>query len=455
MEEQAHGDREGEGAAATDKNCEALYTAVTADDLATLQQLLAEGTNADMFYDNDQSILHIACGKGRTECVKLLLDAGAMPDIHDKWGQTPLHYCICVQYLDTAMVLFDHLGEKASDIVNNQDSSGKSPLHSAAESGSMEAIELLLKYGADVNVRNFDGVTPLMVLAESYGRSNTIQAMQTLLAAGALIDIADYRSRRSALQRAAVAKNMSAVELLISTGAEVDSLDITRRTPLTNLMWDHVRNKQGTCHIDSDVMTIIVLLTQAGANLDLAVCEYSNPLVTAAFLQAAQLLSFFLDQGARPNVTFRSGVTPLLIATSKKDMECVKVLLKHNCCMTTKGKVYRKRLGMEYTFDPIEMALDDGSYHLVKLFLSAGYPATSFSSQLRERIKTDSAESNSMLSKELQQWLLSRISHPASLWELAVFSIRHILGQCLHKVVPVLPLPSKVKDSILLTHLLT
>ena len=59
---------------------------------------------------------------------------------------------------------------------------------------------------------------------------------------------------------------------------------------------------QGVCHIDSDVMTIIVLLTQAGANLDLSVCEYSNPLVTASFLQALPLVRFFLDQGAEPNI---------------------------------------------------------------------------------------------------------------------------------------------------------
>ena len=78
----------------------------------------------------------------------------------------------------------------------------------------------------------------------------------------------------------------------------------------------------------------------------------------------------------------RSGVTPLLIATSKKDAECVKLLLKYNCCMTTKGKVFRKRLNMEFTFDPIEMALDDGSFHLLQVFLAAGYPTSSIRSQV-------------------------------------------------------------------------
>ena len=42
-------------------------------------------------------------------------------------------------------------------------------------------------------------------------------------------------------------RNVAAVEVLLSAGAEVDSLDITRRTALTNLMWDHVRNRQVVC----------------------------------------------------------------------------------------------------------------------------------------------------------------------------------------------------------------
>lgn len=68
-------DNQGKSSAAMENNSEALYSAVSADDLVLLQRLLSEGANADMFYDDDhnissKSILHIACGKGRTECVK-------------------------------------------------------------------------------------------------------------------------------------------------------------------------------------------------------------------------------------------------------------------------------------------------------------------------------------------------------------------------------------------------
>jgi hypothetical protein len=54
----------------------------------------------------------------------------------------------------------------------------------------------------------------------------------------------------------------------------------------------------------------------------------------------------------------------------------VRVLLTHNCSMTAKGLVFRKRLDREFTFDPYEMAVDDGSLELARLFLAAGYPAS-------------------------------------------------------------------------------
>jgi ankyrin repeat protein len=62
-------------AAARENNLEALFNAVSEDDVSTLERLLDEGADPDTFYDDDhnissKSILHIACGKGRTDCVK-------------------------------------------------------------------------------------------------------------------------------------------------------------------------------------------------------------------------------------------------------------------------------------------------------------------------------------------------------------------------------------------------
>jgi hypothetical protein len=49
-------------------------------------------------------------------------------------------------------------------------------------------------------------------------------------------------------------------------------------------------------------MTIIVLLQQMGADLNMNTSEYSNPLMVATLLKSAKLVEYFLSCGADPNV---------------------------------------------------------------------------------------------------------------------------------------------------------
>jgi ankyrin repeat protein len=61
--------------------------------------------------------------------------------------------------------------------------------------------------------------------------------------------------------------------------------------------------REGQCSIGDDVMAMVVLLIDSGTDLNMKVCEYSNPLIVASFLQAEPLVKYFLDSGANPNVT--------------------------------------------------------------------------------------------------------------------------------------------------------
>ena len=66
--------------------------------------------------------------------------------------------------------------EKVS--VNAQDEHGYSPMHAAASYSSLTIIEYLVSHGADVNIRDEDGDTPLLV-------SETPEVFEALVAAGA------------------------------------------------------------------------------------------------------------------------------------------------------------------------------------------------------------------------------------------------------------------------------
>lgn len=74
--------------------------------------------------------------------------------------------------------------------VNVSDARGSTPLMHAAAIGSLEAMKILLKAGADVNVRSKLGRTPLLVAA---GRPGSADAVRLLLSKGADSKVADVR----------------------------------------------------------------------------------------------------------------------------------------------------------------------------------------------------------------------------------------------------------------------
>jgi ankyrin repeat protein len=47
----------------------------------------------------------MACEKGKLDCVKILLENNAMVNIRDKWGMTPIRYCLSTDYDEIADVL--------------------------------------------------------------------------------------------------------------------------------------------------------------------------------------------------------------------------------------------------------------------------------------------------------------------------------------------------------------
>ena len=62
---------------ALDRMAEALYSAVATNDVASLRKMLDDGANPDTCFGDEfnkksKSILHVACGKGYTDCVRLV-----------------------------------------------------------------------------------------------------------------------------------------------------------------------------------------------------------------------------------------------------------------------------------------------------------------------------------------------------------------------------------------------
>ncbi|XP_059141911.1 serine/threonine-protein phosphatase 6 regulatory ankyrin repeat subunit C-like [Physella acuta] len=372
-------------------------------------------------------------------------------------------YSVAIQFPEIAKTLLD----ADAELVKCQDKFGKSPLHCAVESGNEEMAQLLLDYGADVNIRCHEGLTPLMMCCMQDLEGIRAGVMKTLLKEGALVDLKDYRGKRTALHVAIVSGNVQAVETLIAFGADINEIDKTLRTPLTLALFSGVRGPV----INEHFKRIITLLVSAGADLNIKVCESCNPLISAALLKSDEMVRYFLSLGADGNTRFPSGVTPSLVCASTGDLPTLKTLVYYNCDLTIKGNVYKRRRRIEYILDPFELAYMEGYLDLCKLMVKAGYPLhrkrTMFLNDLLQSAESTATNSDTTMItlKNAQnlpydyettlQWFVKLASNARTLQEEATVVIRKSLGDRLVAGVGQLPLPQCVRNAILMTSILS
>ncbi|MGD1072279.1 MAG: ankyrin repeat domain-containing protein, partial [Bryobacteraceae bacterium] len=99
------------------------------------------------------------------------------------------------------------------------DSRGNSPLMYAAALGSPESMRLLLDAGADPNLANQFGATPLMWCAGDAVK------VRMLLAKGAQVNVRSKLGRTPLLVAATYDGSTEAARLLIEKGADVNAVD--------------------------------------------------------------------------------------------------------------------------------------------------------------------------------------------------------------------------------------
>ncbi|MEI9906077.1 MAG: ankyrin repeat domain-containing protein [Asticcacaulis sp.] len=121
---------------------------------------------------------------------------GADVAAKNRRGATPLHYAADAnRYAPEAQAATVFVLLKAGAIVDAPDKSGVTALHRAVRTRAVAAVRMLLAGGADPNLKNGSGSTPLFLADRTTGRggSGTPEAKATqgeiiemLRAAGAL-----------------------------------------------------------------------------------------------------------------------------------------------------------------------------------------------------------------------------------------------------------------------------
>ena len=204
--------------------------------------------------------------------------------------------------------------------VDLRDTRGNTPLMHAASVGSLEAMKMLLKAGADVNAKNGLDATSLV-----WAASNPEKA-KLLIEAGAAVNVITKMQRTPLMMAASTPGNTATVKLFIEKGADATPADVRGHTALV----DAAR---------ANNTDAVLLLVDQKVDLNAGDFAGLTALSYAAAHSNIKMMRMLLDRGAKIDASHKrelkvrngliavSYVTPLMAAVSRSTPETVKALL--------------------------------------------------------------------------------------------------------------------------------
>ena len=171
----------------------------------------------------------------------------------------------------------------------------ENPLITAASDGDLEAVQKLLRDGADVNGKEENGgMTALHAAVEN----GNLEIVRELLQAGAKPN-ARTQSRHTPMMALDGDAKPELVRLLLTYGARVNSTDDAKAGVLLSAVQNYAEPE------------VLQLLIQAGAKVDAADKEGRTALIAAASDDNLEAVKVLLGAGADPNLKKATGETAL------------------------------------------------------------------------------------------------------------------------------------------------
>ena len=287
-----------------------LHRAVQKKRVDIVEFLVREGVPIDASNKYGETTLHIAVKKDVSAAmIKTLLSLGADFTLADTRGRFPLTNAIRKGSREAANIL-----ALASD-VNKIDSSGRNALHMAADYGRTELVYRLLERNAAPDTFRTHGDSRIETALMIAIRREHIQVARELIPVSNVNAIEFSRSgiSKTALCLAVEKGHLEIVSLLLEMRADPDILCHTshfsrkKETPLASA-------------IRLGKLSAAKMLIPEG---DVNVIEDDfgkTALYWAAEKGYAEIVDLLLEQGADPNITYRSGffrkkdITPAQIA---------------------------------------------------------------------------------------------------------------------------------------------
>ena len=206
-------------------------------------------------------------------------------------GMSALFWAVYYEEADIVSLLLD-----AGADANVQNRYGLTPLIQSSITGNGEIISMLLDAGADANARTLQGDTALMNAA----KAGSVQGVQALIEAGADVEARDGYSFQSPLMWAAAFNQAEIVRILAENGADVNARS-------AELIFSGIQ--------------------QGGVQGDFPNGGLTS-LHHAARENGVETVEVLLALGANPSAVDPQGISPLRVAATNENLDIAKILIE-------------------------------------------------------------------------------------------------------------------------------
>jgi len=330
----------------------ALHWAVRRDEASTVDLLLRAGANAKAANRYGVTPLSLAATGGDAAIVERLLKAGADPNTTVADGETVLMEASRTGNVDVIKVLVAH----GANVNARENWMGETSLIWAAAEDNAAAIRTLVELGADVNGRsasvkypaqkpkdpgNYVGSappkgewTPLMYAA----REGADSAALTLIELRADVNVKDPEGMTPLIE-AIINMHLDLAAQLLDKGADPNLADASGMTALYAAVdmrtpaWERGRpDREENDNLDCLGMMKVLLdhgadpnaalqnrvIQRYHANGSAALGEGTTPLMRAAYYDNLDMVRLLVERGANVKATQKDGTTALMLAAGVK-----------------------------------------------------------------------------------------------------------------------------------------
>jgi ankyrin repeat protein len=268
-----------------------------------VKALIEAGADPEISNPEGTPLLNVAIKEKRLDLLKMLLDAGASPDVNiGRMNYTPLRLAVTTRNLEAIRLL---IAARAN--VESPDDQGATALMKALYTASPEMVRMLIAAGADVNAKTKWNQTPLKEMIRWAGQSRDKEAnvatLRLLRQCGAT-----EAGERLALVEAAAAGNVGRISALLRSQGRGEreralvAAAATRQTAAArSLLAAHVASDAK----DDEGNTVLMAASESGS---------------------AEIAQLLLDAKADVNSKNSAGATALQLAAKNGQGEVVRLL---------------------------------------------------------------------------------------------------------------------------------